>query len=585
VSDGPDATPRLAAEAGRGSHLLIIDGMVSTIVGLPVAGKVAVGRAPDCEIRLHDPACSRRHAQFHIAGGEVTLEDLGSHNGTRVNGQRVYGRRALASDDVIGIGPIKIVLHAADRARRAGLLQSGALEQRLAQEVERALCYERPLSVIVAAVAPALQDAAVRAVLDCVRLVDVVGMLDEHHIAVLAPEVVPDAARQVAHELLASLAEPDAVGIGVAHCPGDASRPDTLVAAARAAATVAGRVRDAAECVVEYKLGRATVLVADAAMIQVYDLLRRLAPSELSVLVLGETGVGKDSVAHAVHAWSRRAGGPFVAINCASLPDALVESELFGYDRGAVSEAGTGTPGRLEAADHGTVFLDEIGELPLAAQAKLLRVLESSQLPRLGAALGQPIDIRVVASTNRDLEAEIAAGRFREDLYFRLGGAKVMLPPLRDRPRELALLARFFLSRACAASGRAVPELSAAALGALDRYRWPGNIRELKNEMEFVAATAVEPVIEPWHLSAQIVRATPVSAARGAAVRPADDAPKPVSASPFRPIGDELRELERRRMIEALAAAGGVQKRAAELIGMPLRTFTMKYKQYGLGER
>src|SRR6185436_11892886 len=231
-------------------------------------------------------------------------------------------------------------------------------------------------------------------------------------------------------------------------------------------------------------------------------------------------------------------------------------------------------PGRLEAADRGTVFFDEIGELPLAAQAKLLRVLESRQLPRLGAVKDQPIDIRVIAATNRDLEAEIAAGRFREDLYFRLGAAKVMLPPLRDRPRELALLARFFLSRACTASGRAVPELSTATLGVLDRHRWQGNIRELKNEMEFVAATAVEPVIEPWHLSAQIAQASPVPVARVAAVRPPDVAPKPVSASSFRPIGDELRELERRRMTEALAAAAGVQKRAAELIGMPLRTFT-----------
>jgi two-component system response regulator AtoC len=296
------------------------------------------------------------------------------------------------------------------------------------------------------------------------------------------------------------------------------------------------------------------------------------------VLISGETGVGKENVAHALHQWSARAAGPFVPINCASLPETLVESELFGYERGAFTGAATAKVGHLEAASGGTVFFDEIGELPLAAQAKLLRALESRRVLRVGGRKEEAIDVRVVAATNRKLETEVHEGRFREDLFFRLGGAKVVIPPLRERPRELAILARLFLERACAVTDRVSPELSSATLAALARHRWPGNVRELKNEMEYVAATATELVVEPWHLSERIAATVP-----SPTVVPR--APRPDGDLKFRPINDELRDLERRRRGEALVAAGGVQKRAAELIGMPLRTFTLKYKQYGLGER
>jgi DNA-binding NtrC family response regulator len=224
------------------------------------------------------------------------------------------------------------------------------------------------------------------------------------------------------------------------------------------------------------------------------------------------------------------------------------------------------------------VFFDEIGELPLGAQAKLLRTLESRRVLRLGGRKEETIDVRVVAATNRKLEAEVRDGRFREDLFFRLGGAKVVIPPLRERPRELAILARLFLERACAATDRACPELSSATLAVLARHRWPGNVRELKNEMEYVAATAIDLVVEPWHLSERVAAIAP-----SATVVPR--APRPDGEVKFRPINDELRDLERRRMREALVVAAGVQKKAAELIGMPLRTFTLKYKQYGLGER
>jgi DNA-binding NtrC family response regulator len=573
----PDVTLSVLMEApADAARLLVIDGASSLIVGLPAIGTVTIGRAPECEVRLTDAACSRRHARLHIDDGALTLEDLGSHNGTRVNGERVSGRYALTSDDVISIGPIKLVIHAQHRARRAVLLEPAALRGRLVQEVERAASYERPLCVAVIAVERTAR-AIASAVTDTLRVVDVIGVLDERHLVVLMPELGPEAARAAGERWLGAV-DRNGVSVGLATCPADACTSEALVAAARAAATRGGGVHDAAECVEQLQLAGMTALVADAAMIQIYDLLRRLAPSDLSVLISGETGVGKENVAHALHQWSARAAGPFVPINCASLPETLVESELFGYERGAFTGAATAKVGHLEAASGGTVFFDEIGELPLAAQAKLLRALESRRVLRVGGRKEEAIDVRVVAATNRKLETEVHEGRFREDLFFRLGGAKVVIPPLRERPRELAILARLFLERACAATDRVSPELSSATLAALARHRWPGNVRELKNEMEYVAATATELVVEPWHLSERIAATVP-----GPTVMPR--APRPDGDLKFRPINDELRDLERRRMREALVAAGGVQKRAAELIGMPLRTFTLKYKQYGLGER
>jgi two-component system response regulator AtoC len=567
----------LTKSPADGARLLVIDGASSLLVGLPAAGTVTIGRAPECELRLTDTACSRRHARLHIDDGALSLEDLGSHNGTRVNGEPVSGRHPLTSDDIISIGPIRLVIYAQHRPRRGALLEPAALRGRVVQEVERAVSYERPLCIAVIAADPGAR-AIAHTVADALRVVDVLGVLDERHLVVLMPELGPEAGRAAGERFLGAV-DRNGISIGIAACPTDAGTSEALIAAARAAAALGAGVRDAAECVERLQFAGSMALVADAAMIQIYDLVRRLAGSDLSVLISGETGVGKENVAHALHHWSPRARGPFVAINCASLPEALVESELFGHERGAFTSAASTKVGHLEAANGGTVFFDEIGELPLAAQAKLLRVLESRRVQRLGGRREEPIDVRVVAATNRKLETEVKDGRFREDLFFRIGGAKVVIPPLRERPRELALLARFFIERACAAGERITPELSPATLAVLGRHRWSGNVRELKNEMEFIAATATDLVVEPWHLSERVAQ---VSTAATSVPRTQSSVESEVR---FRPINDELRDLERRRMREALAAAGGVQKRAAELIGMPLRTFTLKYKQYGLGER
>jgi DNA-binding NtrC family response regulator len=408
-----------------------------------------------------------------------------------------------------------------------------------------------------------------------VRFIDVVGTGDDGQALLLLPEVDREQAREVAEKAIAGTAGARA---GLAMCPSDAVDADSILLAARSAARRAapGCVAQAAEAATVIELGSRRVLVADPGVTRLYALLERLASSELTVLITGETGVGKENAAYAVHHWSKRKG-EFFPVNCAAIgPESLVDSELFGHEKGAFTGATAAKAGLFESAAGGTVFLDEVGELPLAIQAKLLRALENKKITRLGDSRERTIDVRLVAATHRSLEAEVAAGRFRQDLFFRLSHATIHLPPLRDRRNEIPLLARALLTDACARSGRPAMTISPATMQVLLTHTWPGNVRELRNTMEYVMAAAPDDTVEPLDLPAKL---------GGSELTPTTSAPPaepPAAGTTFRPIAEELKELERRRMTEALAAAGGVKTRAAQLIDMPIRTFTLKLKQYGL---
>jgi transcriptional regulator with PAS, ATPase and Fis domain len=305
-------------------------------------------------------------------------------------------------------------------------------------------------------------------------------------------------------------------------------------------------------------------------MSRVHELIELVAPSHLSVILHGETGVGKELAAQAIHRKSRRADGPFLRLNCAAVPDALLESELFGYERGAFTGAVQAKSGLLEAARGGTMLFDEIGEMPLPAQAKLLRVLESREVTRVGGLEPRPIDVRFVAATHRRLPDLVQSGAFREDLYFRLNGVSVAIPPLRERLAEIVPLAARFAAAAAASLGRAAPDFTPAALAALRAYAWPGNIRELKNAVERAAVVSAG-TIEVRHLPPEVV------AARSPERSGAAPAPAPRSGASV-----EQEAGERQRIIAALEQCGGHQGRAAELLGISRRTLLARLDAHQL---
>ncbi len=315
------------------------------------------------------------------------------------------------------------------------------------------------------------------------------------------------------------------------------------------------------------------VVSADPAMRRIEDLIASVAASSLTVLIVGETGVGKELVAESVHRRSgARSAGPFVRVNCAALAPSLLESELFGHERGAFTGANHARPGLFEAGHGGTVFLDEVAELPLAAQAKLLRVLEVREVTRIGAVRARALDVRFVAATNRDLRADVARGAFREDLYFRLAGATVRVPPLRQRPADIEPLVMHFASALSGQLAQPLPSFSAAALAHLRAHAWPGNVRELRNVVERAVLTAKCRVIEPFDLV--------LESADACASADSPLSTLPPSAEAF--ALSEAQRSERGRILAALATCHGNQTRAADWLQMPRRTLVRKLALFGI---
>jgi len=310
-----------------------------------------------------------------------------------------------------------------------------------------------------------------------------------------------------------------------------------------------------------------TAPVIGEAMKRVHALAERAAAGTINVLITGETGVGKELLAEAVHRASPRREGPYVCLNCAALSETLLESELFGHERGAFTGAVQAKPGLLETAASGTLFLDEVGELPLATQAKLLRVIETRQVTRLGSVRPRRIDVRFIAATNRELEAEVTRGAFRQDLYFRLNGITLTIPPLRVRVGEIRHLAETFTRQICRDLGRVPPIFPTEILALFESYAWPGNIRELKNMVERAVLLCSGTVIGEEHLPLDKLMPSPAS---GGTPPPRIDTEEITAPT------------ERERIMTALAACAGNQSRAAKLLGMPRRTFVSKLDTYQL---
>ncbi len=313
----------------------------------------------------------------------------------------------------------------------------------------------------------------------------------------------------------------------------------------------------------------ARALVAEsAAMKQALDIVARVAAHPTTVLITGERGTGKEVIARAIHRASPRAAGPFVAVNCAAIPDALLESELFGYAKGAFTGATADHPGLFEQADGGTLLLDEIGELPLALQAKLLRVLQESEIRRVGDQKTRRVDVRLLAATAKDLAAEARAGRFREDLFDRLHVVAIHLPPLAERREDIVPLARHFAAQVGRRLGRAVT-LSDAALAWLGEQRWPGNARELEHAIERAAVLSDREILEPAEFRKPALAGAPSP----------DAGHEPGGSGTLR---DAVERAEREAIAAALAASGGNRRQAAQRLGVSLRTLFYKMDRYGI---
>jgi len=325
--------------------------------------------------------------------------------------------------------------------------------------------------------------------------------------------------------------------------------------------------------------GAPLIVGDDPKLKQVSVALHRAAATDTTVLLEGESGTGKELFARALHALSPRADGPFVAINCAAIPETLLETELFGHEKGAFTGASQRKPGKFELAHRGTLFLDEIGDLPLSMQAKILRALEEKEFERVGGTTALHVDVRVVAATNRNLKAAVAARQYREDLYFRLSVFPITIPPLRDRPDDIATLARYFIDRFCRDLNKKPLVFSPAAEQELRAYGWPGNVRELQNCIERAAILTEGETIHAHHLNLSF---------RGPSLAPPpDDDGGPWSQIDLSgTLGEASRrtllEVERRKIEQALKEAAGSRGRAAEILQVSYKTFTAKLKEHAL---
>lgn len=325
---------------------------------------------------------------------------------------------------------------------------------------------------------------------------------------------------------------------------------------------------------------RADGVVHDPAMLRLHAMLDVIAPTSLSVLLLGETGVGKEVLAEALVRRSTRREGPFVRLNCAALPESLLEAELFGSEKGAFTGATQSKKGLFEAAHGGTLFLDEVGDMAFAAQTKLLRALESGEVVRLGSATARKVDVRFISASNRDLRQLVAAGTFRSDLFFRLNGIALTVPPLRSRPADILPLARYFLVQAALSSGNQPPQQSHEVEELLQHHRWPGNVRQLRNVVERAAVLCRGARILPEHLLLEDEsHDTPVP---GQAAAPSEQATVRLPLREAVELRGTMDQFEREQLLAALEKTRGNQTQAAELLGIARRTLIKKMVRHGI---
>lgn len=556
----------------------------SRLIEVPDGAEVRFGRSRRSTVHIDADPVSRHHCVLKRSGRGFQIEDLESRNGTLVNGERISKVTLLASGDEIQVGPVTAVLSVTSRvASRRRLGTTAYLDERLRAECDRCQRYQRSLALLMIRFAGEVTriDTVVERLAGRMRPMDTLCEYSPNELAVIIPEVTEAGARLLADRLTREARDvlgdlPNAVRIGMSLAPGNGTSPDELIGEARAALRAAN-AQQLPISTPPIDHGNTQVIACDPQMKRLFALAKKVAASNITVLVLGETGAGKEIVAGSIHDQSTRAGKPCVRLNCASIPESLLESELFGHEKGAFTGAERQKIGFFEAAKEGTVFLDEIGEMSLSVQAKLLRVLENRTITRVGGTSEIDVDVRIVCATNRDLELEVREGRFREDLYYRISAFSLVVPALRDRPGDILPLCEHFVRINHAAlpgdvDHTATPVLTAEAKQQLQRYDWPGNVRQLRNAMERAVVLASNGVIEVDDLPDRV---------RSAEVRPGQS---PILVDTSLDVRDQLADVEKTTIQAALAAVDGNQTKAAKRIGISRRALIYKMEKYGLKE-
>ncbi|MBW2733806.1 MAG: sigma 54-interacting transcriptional regulator [Deltaproteobacteria bacterium] len=570
------------------SSLLFYHRDGSQLVSISEGESLVVGRGRPSDVVIHDPSLSRQHARFTLVDGQLWVEDLQSTNGTRIAAKRIKSRQRVRETDELQLGAVTGVFHSLAPANESfhGLESYDRLLEVLEQELVRGRTFSRPLALVMVRArkrkAGQLAHWAPR-VRGMLRDVDRAAVYDHSSLLIGLVESGVEHARQLAEILVGTEKGETPLFCGIACYPDQGPNLDHLVEAVRSAsnrATARQPVQLAGtpgETSVEPS---GKPVIASPAMLELHETAKRVAKAAIPILITGETGTGKEVIAQVVHTTSERRKKSFRCINCASIPEQLLESVLFGHERGAFTGAVERARGVFEEASGGTVLLDEIGELSAAAQASLLRVLETKRVARVGSSREFEIDVRILASTHRDLEAMVIEGSFRQDLLFRLNTMVLDVPPLRARKEEIVPLAESFMRVAAKANRCLVRELAPETRAALLDHPWPGNVRELRNAIERAVVIAQDPIIKLEDLPRSVRKGSGETRQNGVpGVHGVPDMDEAL------PVKEKLQRYEAQLLLEALEANAWNQTRTAESLDMPLRTLVHKMKIYGLKKR
>jgi len=573
--------------------------------------QLMIGRRETSEICLiKDEQVSRNHSLITVQSGIVKVTDQGSTNGTIVNGRSVK-EKTLEDGDELLIGSTQIQFYVptsvGDSTSGIALRTHNYFETRLKEELDRTSRYDRSLSLMMIALddKTIVKDLGktgynakkktfignlVMTLRNMIRTMDILACYASDEIELMLPETTKDEAfllaQRIHKESMVNLKVP--VNIGIASYPEDALSQELLIDKTRQAMKLSklqkgDKIADIKDSNIKtITVPNQNIIVKNEKNKQIFDMVNRVAGSNISVLVQGETGVGKEIIAEAVHYNSPRKDKPLVSVNCAAITETILESELFGHEKGSFTGADRLKIGLFETAKGGTVFLDEISEMPVKIQAKLLRVLQNRKIMRVGSSTEIDVDVRVVAATNRNLEECVEKGHFREDLFYRLNAITIIVPPLRERKDEIPPLVQLFTEEFSNENGKKIKGISPEAIALITKYDWPGNIRELRNCIERAVVVAEGDMIYKEHLAAKVFKAPIMK-------RPleedndrefgTEDIERETTIGDMRDI---VQSYEKKIIINALKKVNWNQTKAADILKIPRRTLVSKIKKYDI---